>query len=106
MDSAIEKLAPGPFEVVEDQSSAADASGSVLDDSAAEPILRLHDCAHYETCLDLAASLNWNSFTCNRCSGEVNNALLWRAHQHQRKDSVAKALCDLKPIEKLTGSKG
>jgi hypothetical protein len=72
---------------------------------AAEPPNRNYDCKHYETCLDLAASLNWSSFTCQGCSGEVNSALLWRAHQNQRKDSVAKALCDLKPIEKVSGLK-
>ena len=72
---------------------------------AAEPPDRNYDCKHYETCLDLAASLNWSSFTCTGCSGEVNSALLWRAHQNQRKDSVAKALCDLKPIEKVSGLK-
>ena len=77
------------------------------DDShpAAEPPERKYDCEHYETCLDLAASLNWASFTCGGCSGEVNSALLWRAHQNQRKDSVAKALCDLKPIQKVSGLK-
>lgn len=72
---------------------------------AAEPPDRNYDCMHYETCLDLAVSLNWSSFTCKGCSGEVNSALLWRAHQNQRKDSVAKALCDLKPIEKVSGLK-
>jgi hypothetical protein len=72
---------------------------------AAEPPERKYDCKNYETCLDLAASLNWSSFTCQGCSGEVNSALLWRAHQNQRKDSVARALCDLKPIEQVVGQK-
>jgi hypothetical protein len=73
--------------------------------SGAEPPERRYGCDHYDTCLDLAASLNWASFTCKGCSGEVNRALYWRAHQRQRKDSVAKALCELKPIDQLVGLK-
>ncbi len=64
----------------------------------AEPPRRRYECAHYDTCLDLAAALNWNSFTCRGCSGSVDETLMWRARQKARKDSIAKALCDLPPI--------
>ena len=70
-----------------------------------EPPERQYDCKHYETCLDLAASLNWVSFSCKGCVGEVNRALYWRAHQVQRKDSVARALCELRPLESVEGNR-
>ena len=64
----------------------------------AEPPQRNYSCLNYDTCLDLAASLNWESFTCGECAGKINEKLLWRARQVQRTDPVARALCDLKPI--------
>jgi hypothetical protein len=64
----------------------------------AEPPRRRYECSHYDTCLDLAAALNWHSFTCRGCSGTVDQTLMWRARQSARKDSVAKALCDFPPI--------
>ena len=57
-----------------------------------EPLRNL-DCSHYETCLELAAALNWESFTCAQCKGEINESLRWRAGQNTRKDAVAKAIC-------------
>ncbi len=104
---------PGPFEVKLRHLVAAPRRASTLDigNSAAdldidgeppgpmvEPPRRRYECAHYDTCLDLAAALNWHSFTCRGCSGSVNESLMWRARQKARKDSVAKALCDLPPI--------
>ena len=70
-----------------------------------EPPRRRYDCENYETCLNLAAALNWSSFTCRGCNGKVNETMYWRAHQIQRRDSVARALCDLPPISALEGSK-
>lgn len=110
-DSCIGK--PGPFEVklhnvvantgrvsaVQIGNSAQDIA---VDDEPpgpmAEPPRRRYECAHYDTCLDLAAALNWHSFTCRGCSGVVDQSLMWRARQKARKDSIAKALCDLPPI--------
>ena len=60
-----------------------------------EPPVRKYGCANYENCLDLAATLNWASFTCKQCCGEINGALQWRAHQIRRRDSLAQAICDL-----------
>jgi hypothetical protein len=66
--------------------------GSADDDSS---YVRNLDCANYETCLNLAAALNWETFTCTGCSGEVNQSLIWRAHHAAKKDSVAKKICRL-----------
>jgi hypothetical protein len=110
-DSSIGK--PGPFEVKLHNLVAAPRRVSIvelgnsapemgLDDEPpgpmAEPPRRRYECAHYDTCLDLAAALNWHSFTCRGCSGSVDETLMWRARQKARKDSVARALCDLPPI--------
>lgn len=110
---------PGPFEfllpVDAEGSQPVPVSGCAAAIQAehpqepAEPIaeatcVRELDCAHYDECLNLAAALNWASFTCEGCSGEVNQALLWRAHQSARKDSVARRLCELRPLKMLKGS--
>jgi len=89
-----------------DTSSSADSDDDLeMSVPTLEPPERQYDCKHYETCLDLAASLNWISFSCKGCVGEVNQALYWRAHQVQRKDSVARALCELRPLESLDGNR-
>ena len=59
---------------------------------------RRYDCGNYERCLGLAASLNWESFTCCGCNGEINETLTWRAHLSARKDVVAKHLFQAPPI--------
>jgi len=60
---------------------------------------RRFDCSNYCTCLDLAAALNWDNFTCRGCSGDIDEALLWRARQALRKDDIARKVCDLPAIE-------
>ena len=69
-----------------------------------EPPIRRYGCANYDTCLDLAAALNWASFTCGTCRGTINEQLLWRARHVARKDSIAKAICELPPVESLNSS--
>ncbi len=59
---------------------------------------RRYDCQNYCTCLDLAAALNWDNFTCRGCSGEIDEKLLWRARQALRKDEIARQVCDLPSI--------
>ncbi|MEY4668416.1 MAG: hypothetical protein RL518_1115 [Pseudomonadota bacterium] len=59
---------------------------------------RRYECESYETCLSLAASLNWESFTCRGCCGQPNENLLWRARVSARKDSVAARLLQAPPI--------
>lgn len=68
-----------------------------------DPPLRNQDCPNYSTCLDLAAALNWESFTCAGCDGTVNSSLYWLAG-HNRRDPVVEALCDLPPIATLDGA--
>ncbi len=81
---------PGPFQIIE-------ALGSGEVDSPIEPPRRRYDCHNYEVCLDIATALNWDSYTCRGCSTEINQALLWRAHQAARKDTVAGSLCERLP---------
>ena len=63
---------------------------------------RRYECSNYEICLGLAASLNWESFTCRGCSGATNQNLLWRARLTARKDTVAAKLLRAEPITPLT----
>ena len=82
---------PGPFQIIKnDEFGGADAPGKAP--------RRRYSCPNYDTCLDLAAALNWDNFTCRGCSGEVNQALYWRAYQAQKKDQVVNRLCDLPEI--------
>jgi predicted Fe-S protein YdhL (DUF1289 family) len=92
---------PGPFEVKLDplRDRIQEAHPSLHPD---ETPRRRYDCANYDCCLELAAALNWDSFTCRGCDGSANDTLLWRARQSARKDSVAKLLCKLPPVERFT----
>jgi hypothetical protein len=81
---------PGPF-----QWSLDHATPSANSDTP----LRQTSCAHYEECLDLAAALNWDGFTCEGCNHEINSTLVWRAHLSARKDALAKSmLCSIRPL--------
>lgn len=60
-----------------------------------DPPAREYECKNYEICLGLAAALNWKSFTCLQCSGEVNQQLLWRAHHKIRNNPSLSKLCGL-----------
>jgi hypothetical protein len=78
---------PGPFQII----SSSDQKGCV--DSPIAAPRRRYLCQNYATCLDLAAALNWDNFTCRGCSGEIDAALLWRARTEIRKDRVVSKLC-------------
>jgi hypothetical protein len=54
----------------------------------AEPPLRRYECQNYDGCLDLAAALNWTSFTCTGCDGSIDPHL---AHRAQLKAAQAAA---------------
>lgn len=82
---------PGPFQVIE-------SDGCGLVESPMSPPRRRYSCKNYASCLDLAAALNWDNFTCRGCCGEVNESLNWRAHQESRKDSVVQTLCEIPEI--------
>ena len=82
---------PGPFQII-------DSDGAVVAESPLEPPRRQYSCANYTACLSVACALNWDSFTCRGCNLEVNDALLWRAHQALKRDNVANKLCELPHI--------
>jgi hypothetical protein len=79
---------PGPFQA-RHLLSVTDA------DTSANPPERQYDCKNYDTCLNLAAALNWESFTCDGCTGDVDESLCWRAHQAEKKDKLIGRICDL-----------
>lgn len=82
---------PGPFQIIENESL----------DFPLEPPRRRYACPQYDTCLNLAAALNWDSFTCRGCSGDINQALFWRARQEVRKDGVVRTICSEIPEAEL-----
>lgn len=85
--------AMGPFEV---ECSAFQSAVSE------QSLTRNLDCTNYCTCLNVAVALNWESFTCEGCSGEINQSLKWRAGQSARQDSVSRVLCPRLGIELIT----
>ena len=83
---------PGPFQIVE-------SGGCGIVDAPVAPPRRRYDCPNYESCLNLAAALNWDNFTCRGCNGEIDETLCWRAHQAQKKDVIVRTLCDLPDLK-------
>jgi hypothetical protein len=79
---------PGPFQIIESE-----VQGSI--DNPINAPRRRYDCSNYETCLIIAAGLNWDSFTCRGCSGEYEEGLHWRARQEINKDKTVKKICEL-----------
>jgi len=71
--------------------------------SPLEPPTRRFECPNYKTCLNLAAALDWESFSCAGCNGKINEQLLWRAHQELRRDKVAEQLCELPRLSRKAG---
>ena len=78
----------GPFRVMED-----DLIATVQESSER----RSYECDHYISCLNLAAALDWDSFTCQGCKGEFDQALLWQARSAIRKDQLMQEVCELPP---------
>jgi hypothetical protein len=93
----------GPFEVP-DASAAETAKGFSASDPDRELVREL-DCRNYTTCLNLAAALNWESFTCEGCEGEINQSLTWRAGQSAIRDKVVKFFCGETRVDVLRGKK-
>ena len=85
---------PGPFQVIENE-----GKGTV--ESPIDPPRRRYSCSNYNTCLSIGCALNWDSFTCRGCSGDVSEPLCWRAHQILRRDRIANKLCELPDIRYL-----
>jgi len=83
---------PGPFRIIQSEVSGA------VDTPIPAPRRRYH-CSNYNTCLDLAAAMNWDNFTCRGCCGEIDQSLLWVAHGAMRKDRVVSKICQLPEIQ-------
>jgi hypothetical protein len=98
LESGVSKLktlgSAGPFQILDAPIPDGSCLKSELDHPPEGP-RRRYDCINYETCLKIAAALNWFSFTCRGCCGDVNEKLFWRAQQEVRKDEMAKIICDL-----------
>ncbi len=65
------------------------------------PQERRYDCSSYHRCLAVAAALNWDGFHCVNCRGELDERLMWQVRIAQKRDSVAKEMCDLPGTEGL-----
>lgn len=90
---------PGPFQIIESE-------GCGLVDTPMTPPRRRYGCANYATCLDLAAALNWDNFTCRGCCGQVDETLYWRAHQASKRDNVVRSICELPEIKYVAPEPG
>lgn len=116
MTSELRVGSPGPFEVRHEPTFLPSNSSTKVSKAGASDDLvnaprptdevprRRYDCENYELCLSLAASLNWESFTCRGCSGETNQNMLWRARLTARKDSVAAKLLRAEPVTAITSA--
>ena len=82
---------PGPFQIVRGSASGANERPNV-------PPRRRYLCKNYQSCLSIAAALNWDNFTCRGCSGEVDESTLWKAHQEIRRDKTVRRICALPSI--------
>lgn len=86
----------GPIEFKEDCGS--------LEQGGFFPLRNQH-CKNYETCLNLAASLDWDGFDCSNCNKKINEQLVWRAQSAQRKDTLSKKIFPIPKIKCITNSK-
>ena len=93
----------GPFEVPD--ASAADTGERFSASDPERELVRELDCQNYTTCLNLAAALNWESFTCEGCQGEINQSFTWRAGQSAIRDKVVKFMCGETRINVFSGKK-
>ncbi len=84
------KRQPGPFPVIENN-----GDGHV--DNPMSAPKRRYMCENYQSCLEVAAGLNWDNFTCRGCSGEVDETLIWRACSAKRNDKVARRILSISP---------
>ena len=74
----------GPFQVLaKDSNLLADGEGPD----------RNFACKNYNSCLSLAAALNWESFSCGGCTGTIDETIRWRAKGVSKRDSALRQLC-------------
>jgi len=123
MNNSKNKLKPGPFRVsveissseglvIEQYKRVGNDTANQFNPSSVEfevkcqdvlksaPIRR-HSCENYQTCLDLSASLDWDSFSCESCNSCINEKLLWRAKGAQKAESSLAKLNTLPKLVKL-----
>jgi len=123
MNNSNKKLKPGPFRVsveissseglmVEQYKRVGNDTTNKFNPSSVEfevkcenvlksaPIRR-HNCENYQTCLDLSASLDWDSFSCEGCNSCINEKLLWRAKGAQKAEPELAKLVSLPNLAKL-----
>ncbi|MCI5065638.1 hypothetical protein MRY87_07935 [bacterium] len=91
----------GPFRLLEEE---LEAHEDAIPRPMAAPTRR-YECKNYERCLEIAAALNWESFSCKNCPGEMNEQLIWQAHSAQRHDAVSQQVCDLPTLVCIAGGK-
>ena len=65
-------------------------------------VARKFDCPNYDHCLSLCAALNWDSFSCGGCCGEINQQLVWRAHHSIKSDLELACVCKLPTLTSAT----
>ena len=63
--------------------------------------IRRYECENYQSCLDLSASLDWDSFSCEDCNGCINEKLLWRAKSARKSDPELGQLISLPSLGRL-----
>jgi hypothetical protein len=90
---------PGPFPIIESE-------GTGVVEKPMAPPRRRHTCSNYSKCLTLAAALNWDSFTCRGCCGDIDPSLVWRAHQQKKRDEMVDMICELPEITPIPGHDG
>ena len=83
---------PGPFQIIS-------SSAMLGKNCPSKAPRRRYSCPNYDVCLDMAAALNWDSFSCRGCSGALDQSLLWQAHQARKHDSIANSLCTIPEIQ-------
>jgi len=90
--STVQPLEQGPIQV------------AVYDNSSPIPVRDI-SCSNYQECLNIAACLNWLSFSCENCTGEVAPHLRWRSRIERRRDPVCQALMPAPVIEVTEGGR-
>ena len=66
---------------------------------------RNQSCKNYETCLNLAASLDCEGFDCTNCNKKINEQLIWRAQSAQREDNLSKKIFPIPKIKSIVTKK-
>jgi hypothetical protein len=53
---------------------------------------RRPNCSNYSKCLDIAACLDWDSFTCLQCNGSIDATFIWQMRSKMKKDKLCQRL--------------